>query len=59
MMPQLDGIGLCKHVKEQSAYSHIPFLMLTAKDALESRIEGPPSVLTYISLNLSALNYCG
>jgi ligand-binding sensor domain-containing protein/signal transduction histidine kinase/DNA-binding response OmpR family regulator len=40
MMPRMDGIEFCRRVKEDIATSHIPFLMLTAKDALESRIEG-------------------
>lgn len=40
MMPEMDGIELCKRVKETSSLSHIPFLMLTAKNTLESKLEG-------------------
>lgn len=43
MMPNMDGIEFCRLVKEDIENSHIPFLMLTAKDALESRIEGMES----------------
>ena len=39
MMPVMDGITLSQKVKENFAFSHIPFLMLTAKTASESRIE--------------------
>ncbi len=39
MMPVMDGVELSRHVKENFAISHIPFLMLTAKTASESRIE--------------------
>lgn len=39
MMPVMDGIELSRRVKENFAISHIPFLMLTAKTAQESRIE--------------------
>ena len=40
MMPEMDGYEFCKKVKEDIEISHIPFLMLTAKDALDSKIEG-------------------
>jgi ligand-binding sensor domain-containing protein/signal transduction histidine kinase/DNA-binding response OmpR family regulator len=43
MMPVLDGIGFCKLVKENLETSHIPFMMLTAKTALSSNIEGAAS----------------
>jgi ligand-binding sensor domain-containing protein/signal transduction histidine kinase/DNA-binding response OmpR family regulator len=40
MMPEIDGNEFCKMIKEDIDTSHIPFLMLTAKDALESKIAG-------------------
>lgn len=39
MMPVMDGIELSRRVKETFEISHIPFLMLTAKAARESRLE--------------------
>ena len=39
MMPVMDGVELSKRVKANINYSHIPFLMLTAKTSNESRIE--------------------
>ena len=43
MMPEMDGIEFCRLIKEDFETSHIPFIMLTAKDALQSRIEGVES----------------
>ncbi|MDB5146121.1 MAG: response regulator, partial [Mucilaginibacter sp.] len=43
MMPGMNGIELCKLVKEQFETSHIPFVILSAKDALEAKIEGMES----------------
>jgi signal transduction histidine kinase/ligand-binding sensor domain-containing protein/DNA-binding response OmpR family regulator len=43
MMPRMNGIDFCKTVKNDMEISHIPFIMLTAKDALESKIEGAES----------------
>ena len=40
MMPLMDGIEFCKMVKQNDETSHIPFLLLTAKNAEESKIEG-------------------
>jgi signal transduction histidine kinase/ligand-binding sensor domain-containing protein/DNA-binding response OmpR family regulator len=39
MMPLMDGIELSRQVKANFSISHIPFLMLTAKTAMESRLE--------------------
>jgi signal transduction histidine kinase/ligand-binding sensor domain-containing protein/DNA-binding response OmpR family regulator len=43
VMPEMNGIEFCKSIKEDIETSHIPFIMLTAKDALESEIEGVES----------------
>ncbi len=40
MMPQLNGYEFCTKLKEDEKYSHIPFIMLTAKNSLQSKIEG-------------------
>lgn len=40
MMPIMDGFELCAKVKSDINYSHIPFIMLTAKNNLQSKIEG-------------------
>jgi ligand-binding sensor domain-containing protein/signal transduction histidine kinase/DNA-binding response OmpR family regulator len=40
MMPVMDGIELCKKMKNDVQYSHIPIVLLTAKNSLNSKIEG-------------------
>lgn len=40
MMPVMNGIDFCKSVKNDLQFSHIPFIMLTAKNTLSSKIEG-------------------
>lgn len=40
MMPVMDGLELCRHVKSVLDYSHIPVILLTAKNDLESKIKG-------------------
>ena len=43
MMPVKDGITLCREVKNDINLSHIPFVLLTAKTGLESKLEGVDS----------------
>ncbi|WP_236582372.1 two-component regulator propeller domain-containing protein [Sphingobacterium spiritivorum] len=40
MMPVMDGLALCKRIKTDLLYSHIPVIFLTAKNALDAKIEG-------------------
>lgn len=43
MMPVMDGFELCRKIKGQLAYSHIPLILLTAKVTLEAKQEGMES----------------
>lgn len=40
MMPVMDGFALCKKIKLDFDHSHIPVILLTAKNTLQSKIEG-------------------
>ncbi len=40
MMPVMDGIELCRRVKSELAYNHIPIILLTAKNSVQAKIEG-------------------
>jgi len=40
MMPEPDGIELCRLIKENPKLNHIPVILLTAQTTEESRIEG-------------------
>ena len=62
MMPHKDGVSLCSDVKSNIDTSHIPFVLLTAKTSLESKLEGvdsgadlyfeKPVDLNYLKLSL-------
>lgn len=40
MMPGMDGFELCRLIKTNFDFSHIPVILLTAKNTLQSKIEG-------------------
>ena len=40
MMPEMDGLELCQHIKEDIELSHIPVVLLTAKNDLDSKVKG-------------------
>ncbi len=40
MMPEMDGITLCRKMKQNLNVSHIPIILLTAKSKPEDRVEG-------------------
>lgn len=40
MMPVMDGIELCRAIKSNVNYCHIPVILLTAKTLAQSKIEG-------------------
>lgn len=40
MMPEMDGFELCRQIKSNFEYSHIPVILLTARNTLQAKIEG-------------------
>jgi len=48
MMPRMDGLEFCKAIRSNILFSHIPFVLLTAKTDLDTKIDG---------LNLGADSY--
>lgn len=40
MMPEMDGIELCEKIKSDFEFSHVPVILLTAKNTLQAKIEG-------------------
>lgn len=40
MMPEMDGMELCKLIKSNFEYSHIPVILLTARNTIQSKVEG-------------------
>ena len=60
MMPRMNGIELCRQIKTDEGTRHIPFILLSAKDALESKLEGVESGADFyfskpVSINLLLL----
>ena len=43
MMPHMDGIELCRYLKQDIETSHLPIIMLTAKTAVDAKVEGMES----------------
>ena len=43
MMPVMDGLELCRKIKGNMAYSHIPVILLTAKVSVSDKTEGMTS----------------
>lgn len=40
MMPEMDGLQVCEHLREDSDLRQIPVILLTAKDDMETRSQG-------------------
>lgn len=40
IMPEMNGYDFCSKIKSDIEYCHIPFIMLTARNTLHSKIEG-------------------
>lgn len=40
MMPEMDGFEFCGRIKSSVEFSHIPVILLTAKNTMQSKIQG-------------------
>lgn len=57
MMPRKDGVAFCIEIKSNINTSHIPFILLTAKTGVESKIEGKSSGADMYLVKPLDLNY--
>lgn len=65
MMPVMDGFELCNLIKSSLEFSHIPVILLTAKNTLQSKITGlelgadayieKPFEIDYLSAQMASL----
>lgn len=39
MMPEMDGVELCRHIRTSFDLSHLPVIMLSARSAIDSRLK--------------------
>ena len=40
IMPEMDGFQLCRAIKSNVEFAHIPVILLTAKNTIQARVEG-------------------
>jgi len=40
MLPDLSGIEICKNIRKDNSFKHLPIIMLTAKGEVEDKIKG-------------------
>jgi ligand-binding sensor domain-containing protein/signal transduction histidine kinase/DNA-binding response OmpR family regulator len=65
MMPEMDGFELCREIKTNIKYSHIPVILLTARTDMSDKIKGlelnadayivKPFAMEYLVANVDAL----
>lgn len=56
-MPEMDGIEMCKHIRNDLSIAYIPIILLTAKGNVEHQIEDMNPELTYIFRNRFLSSY--
>jgi DNA-binding response OmpR family regulator len=40
MMPEMDGFELCRTIKSNVEYAHVPVILLTARNTIQAKVEG-------------------